>query len=69
MAKCGFCDERLPSVDIEVITLTAPMGTPYDGLSYSYQNCRAVLSVGVDPKVQQARIADAVVAKLRGLES
>jgi hypothetical protein len=65
MVKCGFCNEDLASVDIEAITLTAPMGTPYRGLSYSCPKCRAVLSVGPDPQVLQDESVAALLAALR----
>jgi len=66
MAKCGFCNETLASVDIEPMTLTSLMGTPYRGLSHSCPKCQAVLSVGPDPQVLQDECVAALLVALRG---
>jgi uncharacterized protein with PIN domain len=65
MAKCPYCEESLSVVDIEAVTLQAANLSAFSGLIYSCPNCNKALSVGVDLKVQQDRIADAVVEAMR----
>lgn len=65
MAHCPHCEVSIMTVDIETVTLQAPNLASFSGIAYSCPNCDKVLSVGVDLKVQQDRIVDAVIAAMR----
>jgi hypothetical protein len=65
MANCPKCEVPVFAVDIEAVTLSAENGLTWRGLSYGCQQCKALLSVSIDPTALGEDIAASVVEALR----
>jgi len=63
--KCPKCKKTLTKTSIEDVVIYVRTQARWRGLSYLCQNCKAVLSVGIDPIALKNDIVAELLAKLQ----
>ena len=63
--KCPKCKKTIAKVSIEDVVIYVGTQARWRGLNYLCQDCKAVLSVGIDPIALKADIVAELLAKLQ----
>ena len=63
--KCPNCGHIVSKVDTEHLTIGVPPKRTWHGISYVCTECRAVLSVQIDPVALKSDIVKELLQKLK----